>query len=124
MDEYNLCGHIKKFDERRGRRFQRYMLSVDTYHMSTFIWVYDLLQACRLCATAEYSGVAQFVRLSEFPDADTEKVIFSSAYGVVNDPDPYIAKLIDDKRQRGIARDATARPLADAQLSTLSTSLR
>jgi hypothetical protein len=74
MDQHELRTHILKFAKRRGR----FLLEVECPDTYAGISLSDRKIALMLCATAKRSGVTKYIRLYEYPDADTETVVFDS----------------------------------------------
>ena len=76
MDEADLKKHLEKFHT--GKRSGDYLLDVDCPNSSTGLWLKDRLQAWRICETAFKSGAATMIRLSFYPNKNTEEILFDS----------------------------------------------
>jgi hypothetical protein len=76
MTETELKKHLDRFHT--GHRGRKFLLEVECPSNYSSLWLKDSLLGWQLCETAFKSGVAKIIRFVEFPDANTEKVLFDS----------------------------------------------
>ena len=82
MTEVELHAHLKRFDERQ-RPLRKYFLSVDSPRGNSGVWLCDLDDACRLCATVIHAEIATLIYLHHFVESGVEIPIYEFTRGRV-----------------------------------------